>query len=263
VLAWGQHTALTLCLADSLAACGRCDPRDQIERYWRWFRQGEHAALGTPGADAASPDVARALATYRWRGQPRAGSHDPKDVAASSLPRVLAAVLHAGLDPTQAIALAAECARTTHQSPLILDACRLYAAVQLGVLQRRDAAAWAEAVPEPAARCWGAKPLRKDVRATLARPHTAAAADDVLQVLAATRHVLGRAGSFEEAMAGAREAAKESASPVGSLVGTLFGLAHGYDALPAGPIAQLAGVDQLELAAAASLARIAATGGEG
>jgi ADP-ribosylglycohydrolase len=255
-LAWGQHTALTLCLADSLAACGRCDPRDQIERYWRWFRQGEHDALGEPGADAASPDVARALATYRWRGQPRAGSHDPKDVAASSLPRVFAAVLHAGPDPARAIALAAECARTTHQSPVILDACRLYAAVQLGVLQGRAAPAWAEAVPEPAARCWGTKPLHKAVRATLTRPHTAAAADDVLQALAATRHVLGRAGSFEAAMAGAREAVKDDASLVGSLVGTLFGLAHGYDALPAGRIAQLAGVDQLERAAAASLAQI-------
>ena len=64
------EAALALCLADSLDAVQRCDARDQIERYWRWFRQGEHAALGTPGADAASPDVARALATYRWRGQP-------------------------------------------------------------------------------------------------------------------------------------------------------------------------------------------------
>jgi hypothetical protein len=55
----------------------------------------------------------------------------------------------------------------------------------------------------------------------------------------------------------------KSASPIGSLVGTLFGLAHGYDALPAGRIAQLAGVDQLERAAAASVALITAPGGGG
>jgi ADP-ribosyl-[dinitrogen reductase] hydrolase len=263
-LAWGQHTALSLCLADSLADCGRCDPRDQIERYWRWFRQGEHDARGEPGADTASPDVARALATYRWRGQPRAGSHDPKDVSGGSLPRVLAAVLHAGRDPARAIALAAECSRTTHQSPVILDACRLYAALLLGVLQGHPAAAWSEAVPEPAARCWGPKPLRKDVRATLTRAHTTAATDDVLQVLAATRHVLGRATSFEEAMDCTREAVKEDAalvgSLVGSLVGTLFGLAHGFDALPPGRVAQLAGAGQLERAAAASLAQLGPTG---
>jgi ADP-ribosylglycohydrolase len=260
-LAWGQHTALSLCLADSLAACDRCDPRDQIERYWRWFRQGEHDPRGEPGADAASPDVARALATYRWRGQARAGSHDPKEVSAGSLPRVLAAVLHAGRDPARAIALAAECSRTTHQSPVILDACRLYAALQLGVLQGHPAASWLEAVPEAAARCWGTKPLRKDVRATLTRAHTTAATGDVLQLLAAARHVLERATSFEEAMVGARAAAKEDAALLGSLVGTLFGLERGFDALPAGRVAQLAGAGQLEHAAAVGLAQRGQTGG--
>jgi ADP-ribosylglycohydrolase len=261
VLAWGQHTALTLCLADSLAACGRCDPRDQIERYWRWFKQGEHDARGDPGVDRASPDVARALAAYRWRGQPRAGSHDPKDVAAGSLPRVLAAVLHAGSDAARAIALAAECSRTTHQSPVILDACRLYAALQLGILQGHSVASWADAVPEPAARCWGTKPLRKDVRTTLTRPHTAAAGDDVLQVLTATRQVLAGATSFEDAINGARDSVKEGAALVGSLVGTLFGLAHGFDALPAARVAQLADAGQLERAAAAGLAGLGQPGG--
>jgi ADP-ribosylglycohydrolase len=259
-LAWGQHTALSLCLADSLAACGHCDPRDQIERYWRWFRQGERDPRGEPGADAASPDIARALATYRWRGQPRAGSHDPKEVAAGSLPRVIAAVLHAGRDPARAIALAAECSRTTHQSPVILDACRLYAALQLGLLQGHTVTSWPDAVPEAAAHCWGTKPLRKDVRATLGRAHTAPATDDVLQVLAATRHVLGRATNFAEAMDGARIAAKEGSALVGSLVGTLFGLAHGYDALPAALVARLAGADQLERASADSLATIGPPG---
>jgi ADP-ribosylglycohydrolase len=259
-LAWGQHTALSLCLAESLADCGRCDPRDQIERYWRWFRQGEHDARGEPGADTASPEVARALATYRWRGQPRAGSHDPKDVAAGSLPRVLAAALHAGRDQARAIALASECSRTTHQSPVILDACRLYAALLLGILQGHAAASWLEAVPEPAARCWGSKPLRKDVRATLTRAHTSAASDDVLQVLAATRHVLSRAMSFEEAIRDTREAVKEDAALVGSLVGTVLGLAHGFDALPPARVAQLAGAEQLERAAAASLAQLAQPG---
>jgi ADP-ribosylglycohydrolase len=259
-LAWGQHTALSLCLAESLADCGRCDPRDQIERYWRWFKAGEHDARGEPGEGTASPDVAKALATYRWRGQPRAGSHDPKHVDGGSLPRVLAAVLHAGRDPARAIALAAECSRTTHQSPVILDACRLYAALQLGVLQGHPAASWLEAAPEPAARCWGTKPLRKDVRAVLSRSHTTAATADVLQVLAATRHVLGRATSFEEAMVCTREAVKEDAALVGSLVGTLFGLSRGFDALPAGSVAQLVGVEQLERAAAASLAQLGPAG---
>ncbi len=74
---WTQHTALALCLAESLLDSGRFDARDQIERYLRWQREGHLSAAGRPAA--VTPDVARALATYQWRGQPMAGSHDPRD----------------------------------------------------------------------------------------------------------------------------------------------------------------------------------------
>ena len=50
---------LTLCLADSLAAFGRCDARDQIERYWRWFKDGDTDGQGEPGETTASADVAQ------------------------------------------------------------------------------------------------------------------------------------------------------------------------------------------------------------
>ena len=148
-LAWTQHTSLALCLAESLSVLGRSDARDQIERYWRWFKDGHLTATGQPGETGASPDVAKALATFRWRGLAVAGSHDPKDAAATSLPRVLAAALFAGNNPAAAIALAAECSRTTHQSPLVLDTCRAYSAMLLCALRGQPAQDWLRAVPEP------------------------------------------------------------------------------------------------------------------
>ncbi|MBK6349135.1 MAG: ADP-ribosylglycohydrolase family protein [Proteobacteria bacterium] len=180
-LAWTQPTALALCLAESLDALGRSDARDQIERYWRWFKDGHLSATDQPGEGHASPDVAKALATFRWRGLPVAGSHDPKDAAATSLPRVLAAALFAGNDPAAAIALAAECARTTHQSPLILDACRAYSAMLLCALGGRPAQDWLRAVPEPVPGGWTARPLRKDVQAEVA---TASVAGDTRRPVA-------------------------------------------------------------------------------
>ncbi|HEX9207464.1 MAG TPA: ADP-ribosylglycohydrolase family protein, partial [Steroidobacteraceae bacterium] len=105
--AWTQHTALALCLAESLLEKGGCDARDQIERYLAWQRDGHLSADGQPGQ--ASADVARALATYQWRRLPMAGSHDPKDRAASSLPRVVSAIAFAAADPPAAVALAVEC----------------------------------------------------------------------------------------------------------------------------------------------------------
>jgi ADP-ribosylglycohydrolase len=266
-LAWTQHTALALCLTESLDALGRSDARDQIERYWRWFKDGHLSATGQPGEVHASPDVAKALATFRWRGLPVAGSHDPKDAAATSLPRVLAAALFAGNDPAAAIGLAAECSRTTHQSPLILDSCRAYAAMLLCALRGQPAQEWLQAVPEPVPDCWAARPLRNDVRAAVA---TGPSADDarmtvgtidVLQALALARRIVGDARDFNAAIAAAK-CARDAAALVGGLVGTMFGLQHGFDALPAVAIGRLAGRQHLDVAVERCVARLAVTVGE-
>ena len=266
-LAWTQHTSLALCLAESLDALGRSDARDQIERYWRWFKDGHLSATGQPGETHASPDVAKALATFRWRGLPVAGSHDPKDAAATSLPRVLAAALFAGNDPAAAIALAAECSRTTHQSPLILDTCRAYSAMLLCALRGQPAQDWLQAVPEPVPGCWAAKPLRKDVRAVVATEPAAGDAKaaggtiDVLQALALARRIAGDAQDFDAAIAAAKRSVRDDAALVAGLVGTMFGLQHGVDALPADAIGRLAGRKHLDVAVESCVARLTATGG--
>ncbi|MEY2920793.1 MAG: hypothetical protein RL261_2098 [Pseudomonadota bacterium] len=265
-LAWSQHTSLALCLAESLDALGRCDARDQIERYWRWFKDGYLSATGEPGEAQASPDVAKALATFRWRGLPMAGSHDPKDTAATSVPRVLAAVLFAGNDPVAAIALAAECSRTTHQSPLILDACRVYAAILACALRGQPSQCWLQAIPEPVPGCWSAKPLRKDVRAALATTPAATGTKasggyiDVLQALAIARRIVSEAPDFDAAIAEAKRSVRDDAALVAGLVGTMFGLQYGVDALPAASLGRLAGRDQLDVAARQCLARLASGG---
>jgi ADP-ribosyl-[dinitrogen reductase] hydrolase len=261
-LAWTQHTALTLCLAESLATVDRCDARDQIERYWRWLKDGYCDARGEPGETTASADIAKALATYRWRGQPMAGSHDPKDVSANSLPRVLAAVLHAGSDVAGAIALAAECSRTTHQSPLVLDACRLYAATLAAALRGQAASAVLQDVPEPVAGCFGNKPLRKDVSAscTVTAAGKANALPEVLRVLAHARRIVYAAPDFAAAIVEARRLAVEDGSPLAAITGTLYGALHGFDALPVAAGVRLAGRDQLEVACSRGVAREAGAG---
>jgi ADP-ribosylglycohydrolase len=260
--AWAQHTALTLCLADSLAAAQRCDARDQIERYWRWLKEGQRSATGVPGEAQATADVAKALATWRWRGQAMAGPHDPKDASANSLPRVLAAVLHAGTDIAGGIALGAECSRTTHQSPLILDACRLYAATLAGALQGREAAMVLQGVPEPAVGCYGTRPLRKDVRNACTSPPggKAAALPEVLRVIVLARRIVGSPADFAAAIAEARRVMGEAGSPLPALVGTLYGALHGFDALPAAALDRLAGRGQVDEVAQRSLARSATAG---
>jgi ADP-ribosylglycohydrolase len=236
-LVWTQHTALTLALAESLLATGRCDARDQVERYVRWFRNGEFAARSGPQDASATPDVAKAIATYLWRGLPMAGAHDPKDVSATSLPRVLAPVVVAYANPAAAIAWAAECARTTHQSPTILEACRLYGATLVCGLQGQPVAQWLEKLPEPGASAWG-KPLRSDVAASAVVRDVRGAtppgnADSVLHRLAQARRIVLRSVDFTDAVDTACREGRQDAALLASLVGTLaglrFGIAEGID----------------------------------
>ncbi|MCE3284957.1 MAG: hypothetical protein K0R70_1213 [Steroidobacteraceae bacterium] len=247
-LEWTQHTALTLCLADSLLAKGKSDARDQLERYVRWQREGHRSATGEPGEATVTPDVAKALATYLWRGQPMAGSHDPRDGSPTSLPRVLAAASFMLGDPPAAVALGAECSRTTHQSPSILEACRLYAAILVGALIGEPPNRWLEGVPDFARSPWTVKALRTDVRAaaSAAPTDTPPAPGGVLQVLLESRRIVHQARDFEAAIEAARRAAKGPAEPHGAIVGALFGALHGHHALPHDARARLAGTSQLD-----------------
>ena len=156
---WTQHTALALCVADSMVESRGLDPRDQMQRFLRWQNEGYLAA--TAGPQQASPDVVRALASYRWRGQPMAGSHDPRDHGTASLSRaVIAALIEP--DAAAAAALAGECSRTTHQSPVIVDACRYLAAMLSGVL-RGDTRALVDQPYSPDPGFWDARPLKPEV----------------------------------------------------------------------------------------------------
>ncbi|HET7203482.1 MAG TPA: ADP-ribosylglycohydrolase family protein [Steroidobacteraceae bacterium] len=257
-LVWTQHTALSLCLAGSLLDKGRCDARDQIERYVRWQREGYASATGEPAEGSVSPDVARALATYLWRGLPRAGSHDPRDVAATSLPRVLAAASFAWREPAAAVALGAECSRTTHQSPLILDACRLYAAMLVCALQGESPATWLEGVPDLQPSPWSRKPLHKAVVAAAVGGDAVeppATAGSALHALIEARRIVRETAEFDAAIDAAARAGPRETALYAGLVGTLFGARHGLDALPAAARARLAGASQIDAALSRLLER--------
>lgn len=259
---WTQHTSLALCLAESLLETGACDARDQIRRYLAWQREGHLSATGAPGT--ASPDVARALATYLWRGVPMAGSHDPGDRSTSSLPRVVSAVAFALAEPAEAVTLAAECSRTTHQSPVVLDACRGYGALLVGALRGVPAARLFEGAYEPVAGLWQARPLRPEVVAALSKPRAAretprrAPPPDVVEAVANARAAVAAGGNAVEAI---RLAVRDGREPAldGALAGALAGALWGASSLPAGALAGLARRDVIDGLADRFIARLQAS----
>lgn len=119
---WSDDTAMALCLADSLLACGGFEARDQVDRYRRWQREGYLSATGQCLGITAS--TARALAVAQWRRQRFAGSHAPGQLDPEPLSRVAPVVMFFFASEENAVQLAGDAARTTCQAPAVLGACR-------------------------------------------------------------------------------------------------------------------------------------------
>ena len=126
-LTTGASTAMTRALAESFIAKGANDTDDQMERYLAWTQ-----SVGPSGVPGGVPgDVRRALAGWQWSRKKLAGSHDPANLDPHSLPRTLVVAMFLRDDPQTAINTAVEASRTTQQSPVVLDICRVWAALFL------------------------------------------------------------------------------------------------------------------------------------
>jgi ADP-ribosylglycohydrolase len=257
---WTQHTAMTLCLLESLLERRGMDARDQMQRYLRWRDEGYLSATGS--ATGITEDVSHALASYQWRGQPMAGSHDPADRTTASLPRVVAAVAFAAGDPAAAVALAGECSRTTHQAPLVIDACRYFAALLIGATRGEPNSRLFDELYEPVKGIWDKRPLKNELLSTIGekqRPDGSAGGrrkpGDVLQVLRTVCDCVARAASVEGAVNAVIKSGKEPAL-TGALAGALAGARFGARSIPPRRIAALKGAEKIE----ALVNRLAASG---
>ncbi|MBL8264932.1 ADP-ribosylglycohydrolase family protein [Steroidobacter sp.] len=117
----GASTAMTRALAESLLLKGVNDSEDQMQRYLSWTQSVGN--IGVP------PEVRRALAGWQWSRKKLAGSHDPANLDPHSLPRTLAVAMFLRADAQTAIDAAVEASRTTQQSPVVLDLCRVWTAL--------------------------------------------------------------------------------------------------------------------------------------
>ncbi|MGA1198430.1 MAG: ADP-ribosylglycohydrolase family protein, partial [Candidatus Latescibacterota bacterium] len=72
---WTDDTSMALCLAESLIACDGFDPKDQMDRYVRWWRDGYMSVTGH--CFDIGNTVRNALFNYQKTGDPFSGSQDP------------------------------------------------------------------------------------------------------------------------------------------------------------------------------------------
>jgi ADP-ribosyl-[dinitrogen reductase] hydrolase len=124
---WTDDTSMALCLGASLLERNGFDARDQMERYWRWYRHGYMSSTGT--CFDIGNTTRKALQRYKETGEPFSGSTAPYSAGNGSIMRLAPVVLFYYPHADLILKYAADSSRTTHAAAECLDACRLLGTV--------------------------------------------------------------------------------------------------------------------------------------
>jgi ADP-ribosyl-[dinitrogen reductase] hydrolase len=260
---WTDDTSMAMCLAESLVASG-FDPRDQMERYIRWWQDGYWSSTGH--CFDIGTTVAGALQRFQGDGDPMAGSTDPQSAGNGSLMRLAPVALRYARQPADAVRLAARSSRTTHGAAEAVDACRYFAALLVGALEGRGKDDLLAPGFSPPGVDWRAHPLAPAIARIAAGSYKSTHADDirasgyVVHTLEAALWAFFHSNDFRE---GALLAVNlgEDADTTGAVYGQLAGAFYGVDGIPRAWRDLLARREEIAALAAALLER--ATEGTG
>ena len=132
---WTDDTSMALCLAESLLACKRHDPVDQLRRYLRWRDKGDNSVTGRCFDIGRTVD--QALQNFKRDQQAYPGCQDEFSAGNGSLMRLAPVALFYSThvsrrEPASAgtqhlLEMAALSSMTTHRHPLAVAACKVMA----------------------------------------------------------------------------------------------------------------------------------------
>jgi ADP-ribosyl-[dinitrogen reductase] hydrolase len=242
---WTDDTSMALCLAESLVDKRGFDPKDQMDRYCRWWKEGYLSSTGA--CFDIGITVKTALAHYLGRGEPFAGSTDPFTAGNGSLMRLAPVPLAFCGNVELAILNAGESSRTTHAAPTTIDACRYFAGLLLGALEGRSKEELLSSFFYPATdeQYWKRHPLSPEI-AEIAngsfrqkQPPAIIGSGFVVRSLEAALWAFYRSDSFRD---GALRAVNlgNDADTTGAIYGQLAGAFYGANAIPEDWIERLA-----------------------
>ena len=158
---WTDDTSMALCLATSLIEKGEFDPRDQMQRYVRWRREGYLSSNGR--CFDIGNTVSDALSRFEETGEPYAGSTNPNTAGNGSLMRLAPVPMYFAGDAAKAIDRSADSSRTTHGAREAVDSCRYYAGLLVGALRGVDKETLLSARYCPVEGLWGRSPLAEKI----------------------------------------------------------------------------------------------------
>lgn len=238
----GQYTddtSMALCLADSLIACGSLDLEDQIERYVRWFCDGDNSSTGD--CFDIGTGTAQALNRYMANNNPLAGV--PTAEGNGSIMRLAPVAIAFWFDPELAATDGEASALTTHGSEIALD-CTAYLAKVLAVLiqggNKKDVLQISSGGNDRLCKMLEGNWEDRQVRGS----------GHVLATLEAALWAFHTTDSFEECVLKAVNLG-DDADSVGAVAGQLAGACYGVEGIPESLIQGLQDADRIRALAEA------------
>ena len=237
--AWTDDTSMALALADSLAATGTLNSRDLMDRFTRWWRNGEYSCTGT--CFDIGNATREALDRYSRIGDPIAGSTDPNSAGNGSLMRLSPVAVRFWNDRKCLVDTAAGQSRTTHGAEEAVDACRGFAEMLADAIAGSPRAALlaprpfegAPAVANIVAGSWRGR-----------RREEICSSGYVVHTLEAALWSVARTSDFRNAVLLAANLA-DDADTVAAVTGQLAGALYGLSGIPGGWLDRIAWKDRL------------------
>jgi len=232
---WTDDTSMALCLAESLIECRGFNPRDQIQRYVRWYREGHLSCTGR--CFDIGNTVADALHRFERTGEPFSGSTDPNSAGNGSVMRLAPVALFFGQQERLAIEKSGESSLTTHGAKAAVDACRYLGALLVGAVNGADKNTLLSKRYSPIPGYWDMYPLAPEIDEIASgsflqkNPPDIVGSGYVVKSLEAALWAFYRGNSFRD---GCRLAVNlgNDADTTGAVYGQLAGAYYGKEGIP-------------------------------
>jgi ADP-ribosyl-[dinitrogen reductase] hydrolase len=245
---WTDDTSMALCLADSLIAKQELDVHDLLDRFVRWWQQGENSVNGRC-FDIGNATY-EALECYKNLRRPAgSGPYNKRHAGNGSLMRLAPVAIFAAPDCSKACLLAGQQSLTTHANHMAKGCCEFLSRLLV------EAIAGLSKDDVLRSRFWLGLPELKG----LAAGHWIDKSRDeisssgyVLTTLEAALWCTYRTTSFEEALILAVNLGGD-ADTIGAVTGQLAGAIYGRSGIPDRWLANLAWRERIEERALALL----------
>ncbi|HMJ25792.1 MAG TPA: ADP-ribosylglycohydrolase family protein, partial [Pyrinomonadaceae bacterium] len=134
---WTDDTSMALCLADSLIAYKTFDGIDVLNRFVRWWENGENSVNGR--CFDIGITTRAALERYVRLGTPAGdGAHNKNNAGNGSLMRLAPVAIFAAHDSREAVRLAHHQSMLTHANRLAASACEFFATLLIEAMRGLD-----------------------------------------------------------------------------------------------------------------------------